>query len=105
MTICSLVVLARPQNIEEVNNLLNAMDGVEVHARNEQGKMVISIDHPSREYCSKAMTNMSHMNGVMSISLVYEYQEDLDIEQDKLALNKLTFNKHTKLSMVQGDVK
>ena len=82
MTICSLVVQAKPQNIEAVNESLNAMNGVEIHAQNEYGKMVISIDHPSREYCSKAMTDMTHINGVMSISLVYEYQEDLEPDQN-----------------------
>jgi len=81
MTICSLVVQAMPQNIEAVNESLNAMNGVEIHAQNEYGKMVISIDHPSREYCSKAMTDMTHIDGVMSTSLVYEYQEDLETEQ------------------------
>ena len=78
MTICSLVVQTKPEYLESVNESLNAMNGVEIHAQNEYGKMVISIDHPSREYCSKAMTDMTHINGVMSTSLVYEYQEDLE---------------------------
>ncbi len=82
MTICSLVVQTKPEYLESVNESLNAMNGVEIHAQNEYGKMVISIDHPSREYCSKAMTDMTHINGVMSTSLVYEYQEDLEPAQD-----------------------
>ncbi|MCP3851879.1 MAG: chaperone NapD [Gammaproteobacteria bacterium] len=78
MTICSLVVQARPDHLETVNKTLNTMNGVEIHAQNDNGKMVVSIDHPSREYCSKAMTDMTHIDGVMSTSLVYEYQEDLE---------------------------
>ena len=78
MTICSLVVQTKPEYLDTVNESLNTMKGVEVHAQNEYGKMVISIDHPSREYCSKAMTDMTHIDGVMSTSLVYEYQEDLE---------------------------
>lgn len=78
MTICSLVVQAKPEHLETVNETLNTMKGVEIHAQNDFGKLVISIDHPSREYCSKAMTEMTHINGVMSTSLVYEYQEDLE---------------------------
>ncbi|MCW8930612.1 MAG: chaperone NapD [Gammaproteobacteria bacterium] len=78
MTICSLVVQAKPEYLDNVNETLNTMNGVEVHAQNEYGKMVISIDHPSREYCSKTMTDMTRINGVMSTSLVYEYQEDLE---------------------------
>ena len=82
MTICSLVVQTRPEYLDAVNESLNSMNGVEVHAQNEYGKMVISIDHPSREYCSKVMTEMTYINGVMSTSLVYEYQEDLEENQD-----------------------
>lgn len=81
MTICSLVVQTKPEHLEAVSKTLTSMNGVEIHAQNEYGKMVISIDHPSREYCSKAMTDMTHINGVMSTSLVYEYQEDLEPEQ------------------------
>ncbi len=82
MTICSLVVQTRPEYLDAVNESLSTMNGVEVHAQNKYGKMVISIDHPSREYCSKVMTEMTYINGVMSTSLVYEYQEDLESEQD-----------------------
>ena len=78
MTICSLVIQTRPEYLSSVCDSLTNMDGVEVHAQNEYGKMVISIDHPSREYCSKAMTDMTRIDGVMSTSLVYEYQEDLE---------------------------
>ena len=78
MTICSLVIQARPQNLTTVNASLKTMEGVEVHAQDERGKIVVTIDHPSREYCSNAMTTMTQMDGVMSASLVYEYQEDLE---------------------------
>ncbi len=78
MAICSLVIQSKPEYIEAVNESLLAMEGVEIHAQNEQGKMVVSIDHPSREYCSEAMIDMSRINGIMSCSLVFEYQEDLE---------------------------
>ena len=82
MTICSLVVQARPQYLDSVTESLSTMNGVEIHVQDERGKMVVSIDHPSREYCSKAMVDMTHIDGVMSVSLVYEYQEDLEPEQE-----------------------
>ncbi len=78
MTICSLVIQARPEQIKSVNQSLNHINGVEIHSQNEQGKLAITIDHPSREYCSKTMTDITHIDGVMSTSLIFEYQEDLD---------------------------
>lgn len=78
MAICSLVVQVEPMRMDTVTRSLEAIDGVEVHAQNERGKIVVCIDHPSREYCSEAMVNISLMTGVMSSSLVLEYQEDLE---------------------------
>ena len=78
MTICSLVIQTLPEKIETVNTLLNSMEGVEIHTQNEYGKLAITIDHPNREYCSKAMTDITRIDGVMSTSLIFEYQEDLD---------------------------
>jgi nitrate reductase NapD len=79
--ICSLVIQAKPQHLSSVSASLNEMQGVEIHVQGETGKMVVSIDHPSREYCSDAMTKMSRIDGVMSSSLVFEYQEELEAEQ------------------------
>jgi nitrate reductase NapD len=77
MTICSLVVQTRPENVSEVSATLKKIDGVEIHVEDERGKLVICIDHPSREHCSKVMTDITGFKGVMSTSLIYEVQDDL----------------------------
>lgn len=102
MTICSLVLQARPQLLEAVKAALKTMDGIEIHAQNESGKIVVTIDHPSREYCSQAMTNMSQLNGVMSSSLIFEYQEDLDKESETQAHNQNTLEQ-AKTPVLQGE--
>ncbi len=81
MAICSLVVQAEPKRLDAVTQSIKSIQGAEIHAQNEYGKLVVSIDHPSREYCSDAMTDISRITGVMSSSLVYEYQEDLEPDQ------------------------
>ncbi len=81
MTICSLVIQTKPQQLNSVIASLNEMQGVEVHVQGENGKMVVTVDHPNREYCGDAMTKMSQISGVMSSSLVFEYQEDLEPDQ------------------------
>ena len=77
MTICSLIIQVRPETLSPVSSTLAQMDGVEVHNKDERGKIIITIEHPEREFCSKAMTEMSLIDGVMSTALVYEHQEDL----------------------------
>jgi len=81
VTICSLVIQAIPENLDTVKESLIMIEGVEIHAQDERGKMVVTIEHPNREYCSNAMIDMSRINGVMSTSLVFEYQEDLEPDQ------------------------
>ncbi len=78
MTICSLVVQTLPKHLEQVSQTLTAINGVEIHAQDKQGKLIVSIDHPSRSYCGNTMTHMTQLEGVMSTSLVYEYQEELE---------------------------
>jgi len=78
VAICSLVVQAEPTYLDTVTQSLESINGVEVHAQDKRGKIVVCIDHPSREYCSEAMVNISHLTGIMSSSLVFEYQEDLE---------------------------
>jgi nitrate reductase NapD len=78
VAICSLVVQAEPSRLDRVIQSLASFQGVEVHAQNEYGKIVISIDHPNPEYCSAVMVDISRITGVMSSSLVFEYQENLE---------------------------
>ncbi|HGG61213.1 MAG TPA: nitrate reductase formation protein NapD [Gammaproteobacteria bacterium] len=81
MSICSLVVYARPEKLSTVSEALTAMEGVEIHASSDQGKLVVSIDHPQRRYCSDAMMTMSTMDGVINTALIYEYFEEDDSER------------------------
>jgi len=77
MTICSLVLQVTPNTVDSTIKQLEAISDVEVHAQNELGKIVITIDNPSRDYCSQTMADITHIKGMMSTSLIYEYQDDL----------------------------
>jgi len=76
MSICSLVVQARPENLASISESLSGMEGVEIHASSEAGKLVVTIDHPEREVCSQTMMDMQNIPGVLSSSLIYEYFEE-----------------------------
>ncbi len=76
MTICSLVVHARPDRAATVRDRLREYQGVEVHAVSEKGKLVVTIDHSDPTHCSETMMAMHNIDGVLSAALVYEYRED-----------------------------
>jgi len=75
MTICSLVVYARPEKAPVVEQAIGLMEGTEVHAATKQGKLVVCLDHPDRTYCSETIMALNNIDGVISTSLVYEYFE------------------------------
>ncbi|MCK5814230.1 MAG: chaperone NapD [Cocleimonas sp.] len=73
MSIYSLVVHTRPEDIESVSTALGKKQGVEVHGANEKGKIVVSLDHPDRGYCSDTIMSFHAIEGVLNSSLIYEY--------------------------------
>lgn len=75
MTICSLVLHTRPENIEHVSAQLNGMLGVEVYGKDDDGKLIVVLDHPERTHCSESIMAMASMDKVISTSLVYESAE------------------------------
>ncbi len=75
MTICSLVVYARPEKAPVVEQAITAMEGAEVHTTTKEGKLIVSLDHPDRTYCSETIMALNNIDGVVSTALVYEYFE------------------------------
>ncbi len=76
MSICSMVVHSKPENLDHISASLNQMEGVEVRARDERGKLVVLIDHPKRSVVADSMMEMNHIDGVLNTSLIYEYFEE-----------------------------
>ncbi len=81
MSIYSLVVHTHPENIISVSKELEKKQGVEVHGANEKGKIVVSLDHPDRGYCSDTIMSFHDIDGVLNSSLIYEYF--IDDEESK----------------------
>ncbi len=76
MSICSMIVHSKPENLDPIIASLNEMDGVEVRARDERGKLVVLIDHPKRSVVADNMMAMNNIDGVLNTSLIYEYFEE-----------------------------
>ncbi len=75
MSICSLVVYSKLENVPLVEKQISTLEGVEINADSGDGRLVVSIDHPDRTHCSKMIMDMSAMKGVLNTSLIYEYYE------------------------------
>jgi nitrate reductase NapD len=79
MSICSLVVYAKPEKMEAVCADINGREGCEVKGA-QDGKIVVLMDHPSRDVMSRTIMDLNNIPGVITVSLVYEYFEDTPAE-------------------------
>ncbi len=84
MSIYSVVIHTKPENIDSVSKALEKIGGVELHATSNLGKLVVTLDHPDRAYCSDTLMGFHNIPGVLNSSLVYEYFEDNDKDGETL---------------------
>ncbi|MGV6826860.1 MAG: chaperone NapD [bacterium] len=76
--VCGVVVMTRPENAARVEAELNELEGVEVHARDDRGKLVVTVEGLHSRECANVISDFSNIKGVVSTSLVYH-----EIEVDK----------------------
>lgn len=76
MSISSLVVHALPERAEDVREQLVRLDGVEVHAISDDGRMVITVDVANDHIAADTLMEMQKQDGVLSASLIYSHFEN-----------------------------
>lgn len=82
MSIYSVVIHTMPENLESVSKELLKIQGVEIHGESNKGKLVVTLDHPDRGYCSDTLMGFHNISGVLSSALIFEYFEDDDLNSD-----------------------
>ena len=70
--------MASPKKGAIVEQSLNDLNGVEVHARGDDGRMVVTVEGPLSRECANMITDMNDIDGVISTSLVYH---EIDTEE------------------------
>ena len=71
---------AWPDELTAVKDRLEAVPGVEVHAENEKGNLVVTIESENVQATAEILTTLQNVEGVLSASLVY-HQEELQPEK------------------------
>jgi nitrate reductase NapD len=81
LNITSIILGVAPKDAAEVNALLIAIDGVEVHAIAEDGRMIVTIESGDEDNTSNTFEMIRQLPGVISAALVYhQYESDPDEE-------------------------
>ncbi|MDH5297458.1 MAG: chaperone NapD [Desulfobulbaceae bacterium] len=78
MDIAGVLVHARPGRAEEVEARLRLIPGVEVHAKTDDNRLVVTIeDHPDA-FVSDTLMSLYQLDGVLAAAMVYQHSEELD---------------------------
>jgi periplasmic nitrate reductase NapD len=76
MNISGVLVRAHPARLDGVSRTLAALDGVEVHASEPGGRMVVTIEQENEAELASLLVRMQGLPGVLSASVIYHQFED-----------------------------
>lgn len=77
--VCGVLVHVQPTKVYKAEAVLNTMQGVEVHAATEDGRMVVTIEEVAGEQLiTQTIDSFNDVDGVLSASLVYHHSESVE---------------------------
>lgn len=85
--ICGVLVMTNPKMGAVVEDALNNIDGVEVHARENGGKLVVTVEGPHSRECANMISDFADIKGVLSTSLVYHEIDSDDVSPEGTKLS------------------
>lgn len=79
MNISGVIVRARPENVGAVRKRLAGIDGVDVHAATEDGRLIVTVEEESDRLLADAVLRLSGVPGVLAASMVYHQYDDEEV--------------------------
>lgn len=79
--VSSLVVLTQPTLRHQLAEEIAALDGAEIHAVTDEGKLVVTLEGASQRPIMAAIDAIQAMPGVLSAALIYHQFAELDAQQ------------------------
>lgn len=85
MNIASVVIRALPGALTEVEQQLAGMSGVEVHARSDDGRLVVTIEAEDKGHVGDTVVQLHALDGVLTAAMIYEqsFVDDSETESDE----------------------
>ncbi len=76
--IASLLVQCQPERLDALAADLDALEGTEVPARDEQGKLIVLLELPTEYALLERTREIENLPGVISVTLVYHELDEPD---------------------------
>ena len=77
MNICGCLVHAAIQSLPGIQSQIEAMDGVEIHASDGDGRLVVVVEDTENNTASELIMQLHQIPGILSVTLTYHHFEDL----------------------------
>lgn len=82
--VTSLVVHAAPKSLVQVKANISALNGADIHAITDEGKLIITIEGETQKSILDNVEAINALEGVINSSLVYHQVDDLDgVDEEK----------------------
>jgi len=82
MNISGVVVRAYPDRLQAVRAQLEAIQGVEVHGANPDGRLVVTVEEDGDRAMADAVVRIQNLSGVLSASMIYhQFEAEPDLEE------------------------
>ena len=76
MNICGCLVHVAPDKVATARAAMEAIDGVEVHAQSDDGRLVVVVEDTEAALASDRIMGLHQIPGVISLTLNYHHFED-----------------------------
>lgn len=73
--VCGVLLHARQNKKNTIQSQLLLQAGLEVHAVTEEGRMVLTIENPSRKELANCIMDLHKIDGVLSVAMIYQYSD------------------------------
>ena len=84
--ITSMVVRAKPDCLPAIRRAIQAMESAEIHAENDDGKLVFTLETASLGEVTECLAAIDRMEGVADATLVYHQIEQADRLDDVIEI-------------------
>lgn len=76
MNISGIIVKARPQDTSALVGRLTDLPGVDVHAKMDDGRIVITVEDTPESAPAQTLMSLQNLPGVLSAAMVYNYCDE-----------------------------
>ena len=85
--ICSVLIHAHKNKMEEVIRTLEKQMGVEVHGQTDNGRLIVTVEDEQRKAVGERIMGFYEISGVLSASMIYQFSDDEFNEQETIEIN------------------